>query len=341
MSNNVYMQKLPLILVSLILILCAGFILINCGAGPQLKNIDPDTGQFALDFTDCPGTDCHGVLDTTILQEEPNLIANKELTVEAWVKSKATSTASFTGGILGRFDNAGIVLYVKGGVPKVAIKRVVASGTSTATADYIANSNMTAIADALWHHIAGVLTRADHSAEHTDCTNMTDTVDCTAGGVTCNDDIHLDIYVDGVYRDCNTTYGASNDPATSPGYAGEPFNPHVVVGRAAVPAKTIEGVGANLFPGVIDETRLWRVARSKSDIEACMDDELSFTEPCSRMSGTGLISYMRFNEGQGNVISDWAGLGSGITIYSNTNPPPISFKWLTGWTTGAPLTKHD
>jgi hypothetical protein len=340
-------QKLLFILVIAILTVCAGFIFISCGKGPKSKIANPDKGSYALDFTKCPDTAvCAALLDAS---EES--IADKDLTVEAWVKKdNSTDPSDFTGGIFGRFDNSGIVLYVKNGEPKAAIRRIGASGTSTATADYIVSSGIQ-IVDNLWHHIAAVLTGEDHSAVHVDCgatdsDNKTDTVDCPLVGTVCNNGIHLDIYVDGVYKECNTTFGEDNDTSeTQPAYAGEPGGVFETVGAFCsrtllLPGKDerLEGLDNSRFPGFIDEVRLWGVARTHSQIDQCKSQELSLDSgTCGRIT-PDCISYLRLNEGTGAKINDWCGLGTGVLEPVAGGP----FDWTTGWTTNTPgLNRND
>lgn len=358
------------VLITAIMFVCAGFIFISCGKGPQSKIANPDKGAFALDFSNCDGDLCRALVAIPVAGQSPDKkIANKDLTIEAWVKSKGTVTevpgsgtpstfnTTFTGGIFGHIDTAGIALYVKNGFLKAAIRRVGASGTATATADYIVNSGVQVL-DNAWHHIAAVLTGEDHSAVHADCgdtvsTNRTDTVDCPDPGTICNNGIHLDIYVDGEYKDCNTTYGEDNDTTvTQPAYAGETGqgegveDSYMSVGIFfGTGQENLDGLNDALLPGVIDEARLWGVARSQSQINQCMSRELSLDSgTCGRMTSS-CISYLRLNEGTGATINDWCGLGTGVLELKVDNPAPEPdqfFSWPTGWTTDTPdLTKTD
>ena len=174
-------QQVHLCIILGIILISAAFFITSCGTnplegtGPQEKIADIDAGQYALDFTSCPSGPCRAIVKSEVFIKDPDkTIANKELTAEAWVKKDPkTPAGSFTGGILGRFDIAGLVLFLNGGEPKAAIRRVGATGTSTATSDYIVSSGMQ-IADNLWHHIAAVLTSENHSGVHADC-GATDT----------------------------------------------------------------------------------------------------------------------------------------------------------------------
>ncbi len=51
------------------------------------------------------------------------------------------------------------------------------------------------------------------------------------------------------------------------------------------------------FKGIIDDIRIWNIARTKEQILADMNRELTGTEP-------GLVGYWNFNEGIGNTTSD-------------------------------------
>jgi hypothetical protein len=333
-----FQQKLILVLIAAILIVCASFIFISCGKGPQSKIADPDKGSYALDFTKCEGSFiCRALVDASKVS-----IADKDITVEARVKSKAANPIDFDGAIFGRFDVAGIMLYAKDGVVKAAIRRVGASGTATATADYIVSSGFQ-IVDNAWHHVAAVLTGEDHSAVHADCgdtvsTNRTATVDCPLIGTVCNNGIHLDIYVDGVYKECNTTYGQSNDTSvTQPEYTKDPFGDFESVGVFAETLSFgLDGLNNARFPGIVDEARLWGTARTQSQINQCKSQELSFDSgTCGRMT-SDCLSYLRFNEGTGATINDWCGLGTGVLERSSAE------EWVNGWTTDTQgLVKKD
>lgn len=70
--------------------------------------------------------------------------------------------------------------------------------------------------------------------------------------------------------------------------------------------------GGNMMNGLIDEVRIWDIARSQSDIQATMNTELSGTEP-------GLRAYWRFNEGLGLTTADNSGHGLTGTLNGAVN----------------------
>ena len=66
----------------------------------------------------------------------------------------------------------------------------------------------------------------------------------------------------------------------------------LVIGANQYGASVIEN-----FSGLIDEVRIWSVARTESQIKLNMYSELKGDE-------TGLVGYWRFNEGAGNIVLD-------------------------------------
>ncbi|UCE17852.1 MAG: T9SS type A sorting domain-containing protein, partial [Gemmatimonadota bacterium] len=61
------------------------------------------------------------------------------------------------------------------------------------------------------------------------------------------------------------------------------------------------------FHGVIDEVRLWDIARTSDDIRSHMDSYLTGYEP-------GLVGYWQMNEGSGGTIEDRSGNGCNGTL---------------------------
>jgi len=66
------------------------------------------------------------------------------------------------------------------------------------------------------------------------------------------------------------------------------------------------------WPGKIDEVRIWNVARSPAEIQTYFDRSLHGSE-------SGLVAYWRFDEGNGNIATDFTGNGhTGTLINSPT-----------------------
>jgi len=303
-------------LISGIFLIGAVFIFISCGAGPFLKVFEANKGAFAIDLSLAPAPSTFAAVYTGNANFPS--IAGNELTIEAWVKSK---TATLSGGIFSRYDAAGIVMWVKNNVPKFAI-RIATSPTST---DYtVSSGDTTTLTDGQWHHIAGVLVNSAHTS-HATSTTCTTTVRAETP--------HVDIYVDGVFKDCATT---SSQGANDPNMASV----RDVEGNTAQiglldPQYTpyVDSISSSpLFQGVIDEVRLWTVARTQAQIQACMYQELSLTGGDCGIDFTILKGYWRFNEGTGSDIIDSSGHGSNGWIES-----PSGISWVNGWASGYPF----
>jgi hypothetical protein len=89
------------------------------------------------------------------------------------------------------------------------------------------------------------------------------------------------IYINGVF-DASKSVGSSVSNSTGNLYFG--FNP--VRGDFIAP-----------FKGIIDEVRIWNIARTESEIQSTMNQSLNGNE-------TGLIGYWKFDEGTGTITSD-------------------------------------
>jgi Concanavalin A-like lectin/glucanases superfamily/Bacterial Ig-like domain (group 2) len=81
------------------------------------------------------------------------------------------------------------------------------------------------------------------------------------------------------------------------------------------------------FNGLIDEVRLWSVARSSGDLAATKDVRLLGTE-------SGLVGYWPFDEGSGQVVTDRSGHGNNGELGMNTVPDSWDPTWSAG---GAPV----
>jgi hypothetical protein len=308
-------NKSLLLLVTGILVLSVGFIFISCGKDPQLKVAESDNGPFAIDLSLAPVP--FGVF-FAVNHDFPS-ITGKELTVEAWVKSK---TSSLSGGIMGRNDGKGIVLFVKNNEPKLGIRRspIVPepAGCSqlVTSSECIVDSNALLVQD-VWTHIAGVLTSEDQSSGP---------ANCTAVGT---ENPHIAIYINGQLQNCSTTGSL---------FAEDPASDIFAVGTIGDAGPDIDNGGVNgRFDGVIDEVRLWTVARSRAQIQACMGQELSFTvKGDCYMDPSILKGYWRFNEGDGSASTDFSGAwGTGAV----EGPPTLA--WSGAWVQGAPIVRDS
>lgn len=83
--------------------------------------------------------------------------------------------------------------------------------------------------------------------------------------------------------------------------------------------------GGLAYNGLIDELRIWNVARTEGELQAAMNVGLAGTE-------TGLIGYWRFDEGTGDTAADATGNGHagrlGTSVGADTDDPD--------WTTDTP-----
>lgn len=79
--------------------------------------------------------------------------------------------------------------------------------------------------------------------------------------------------------------------------------------------------------GLIDEVRIWNVARTHAEIQSTMNMDLKGTEP-------GLIGYWCFDEGSGQVAGDSSGKGNHGQLGSTANIDMNDPTWVVS---GAPL----
>ncbi len=99
------------------------------------------------------------------------------------------------------------------------------------------------------------------------------------------------IYINGVF-DTSKSVGSSVSNSTGNLYFG--FNP--VRGDFVAP-----------FKGIIDEVRIWNIARTESEIQSTMNQSLNGNEP-------GLVGYWKFDEGTGSTTADLTSNGNDGTI---------------------------
>jgi hypothetical protein len=111
------------------------------------------------------------------------------------------------------------------------------------------------------------------------------------------------IYINGVF-DTSKSVGSTVSNSTGNLYFG--FNP--VRGDFIAP-----------FKGIIDEVRIWNIARTESEIQSTMNQSLNGNE-------TGLIGYWKFDEGTGTTTSDATSNHNNGTISGATwvpGPTPV------------------
>ena len=116
------------------------------------------------------------------------------------------------------------------------------------------------------------------------------------------------LYLDGV-QDGTATVGQPANAAT---------NALTSVGSA----RTTSGTAAGFFAGVIDEVRIWDVARSQGQISAAKDTEITSPQ-------TDLLGVWNLNEGTGSSLADSS--GNAITGAAVGGPA-----WVDGFTVGPP-----
>src|SRR5262249_10355550 len=102
----------------------------------------------------------------------------------------------------------------------------------------------------------------------------------------------LRVYVDGVLQATGGVFTFAATTSANPLFIGH----------------SLEG-NVN-FEGAIDDVRVWSVARTAAQIAAGKDAELTTPQ-------TGLVAYLKANEGTGDSLADTSGQGNNALI----NPP--------------------
>jgi len=300
--------KMSLLLITAILMLCAGFFIMSCG-DPQQKAKNTDVASCAMDLSEATGPTPVAFPQGSDTNPVPS-IAGSELTIEAWVKKRGTSTIS--GGIFSRYDAKGAGLFVSNDVPSFGIGRETSlpetgctvKGTST---ECIIRSGVS-LGEDVWTHVAGVLVNEDHSSTHSVC-----------GGAEAQTP-HMDLFIDGEFNACSTT--ASK-------FADDPGDEQMTINAVSTAEATLDGVAAGNLNAVIDEIRFWRTARTQEEINNCMDTELGMGGACDRLDPS-LIAYFRLNECEEADISDYSGNGFNGAFEINVGPNKFD-PWAEGW----------
>ena len=301
---------------------CTGGVTVNCDDNcvgvynPNQTDTDSDGSgdaceDNAFDLTQAPeGTIGYAVVNNATLPD----ISGSEFTVEAWVKSGSTD---LTGGIFSRMSylsGGGVSLAVKGNVPRMEIRKATEQSTSTVPYKVIAEDAITAGTG--WYHVAGVLTNEAH--------NHPFTTSCTPAAM--RQTPHMDIYMGGEFSNCATI---------ASGYTGNAGS-LLLIGRLTESMDSYyEPNTSNRFEGVIDEVRFWTVARSQSELQQCMNQELGSSAECA-IDQTKLKGYWRFDEGTGGYVTDSSGHGyQGVLyLYDYTYPRDMTGQWNGGWGIG-------
>ncbi len=153
---------------------------------------------------------------------------------------------------------------------------------------------------------------------------------------------HLDIYVNGKFKECETTFGAAGDTKKSPQFTHDPggLNKMVIasISSGQIPAPLDTDITPSTpLDAAIDEVRYWHVARTQDEIQECMNQELGTSGNCNRLDAN-LIGYWRMNAGEGFNIIDVSGNGfsaSLVEVFEDVD-------WENGWVDGVPsLTRAD
>jgi hypothetical protein len=77
----------------------------------------------------------------------------------------------------------------------------------------------------------------------------------------------------------------------------------------------------NYYSGLIDEVRIWNVARTASEIAANMNVSLTGTEP-------GLVAYWQLDEGEGDTAFDATGNGHNMRLGESSGPDAADPTWV-------------
>ena len=90
----------------------------------------------------------------------------------------------------------------------------------------------------------------------------------------------------------------------------------------AIGARYEDGTAwAYYFNGLIDEVRIWNVARTQDEIQAAMSHHLEGTEE-------GLVGYWRMDEGSGQMLVDYSYNGNHGQLGSTADVDASDPAWL-------------
>lgn len=231
------------------------------------------------------------------------------LTLEAWIFRTGTGTTTTTG-------NGGVIAY------PIVTKGRGESETAGLNCNYFLGINATnqLVADFEAAAASGITTGQNYpvtgasTIPYNQWVHVAATYDGSAG-----DGEKWKLFVNGVKDTTSATTGV-NPPANAVPEAIS--TQHFAIGTAMNSSGTREGT----FLGLIDEVRVWNVARSEAQIAADKSVEIT--------SGTGLLARYGFGEGNGTTTaSSVAGApggtlsGSPVWMHGNsfvTNTPPTA-----------------
>ncbi len=358
------------------------------GSGPYFKVAITDNGEFAIDFDVISAELLALILDNPTLGLDPEVLPNflslgksvesledSEFTIEAWVNvsdnkwNEARSRSDFVASIFSRAsDQNGIILAHDsgGGFPKRY--RITMKHSDQHDPDWVPNSgpNYLAVSDVfaeedVWVHVAGVLTTEDQGTGPGKCVDDGIFVDGDTNPIKIGDeDPHLAIYINGVLNNCGTTDEKYSEALTDmfefPGITSPEFPFNEWIGRAHIAGGSLgqwtslgELDPTDRFTGVIDEVRFWTVARSQTELQACMGQELEITGGICGIDNNILKGYWKFNEGTGMETVDYSGSGntgtkltcSGVNEFGLAKAcdsgGALEIDWSNGWTPGYPF----
>ncbi len=341
-----------------ILVLGISLLLAGCGTeeadeGTETENLsETETGAYAVDFAAAPGVVGFITLDQPT--DSVQSLENKELTIEAWVKTKEhpvnkTLVLPPYGSIFAiGSDFEGIMLWIDEGGWTSFTMLVFPGVAVTDESNRYSVRSVTVLDEANnWYHIAAVLVNNAHS-HYTDDTENPDCYNAQS------EQPHVDIYINGVFDNCGSTganftgdldyvrkeLGTCNgdegvDYVNVDGFCypldkdGNKFKFTGSIGRSQSdwwwPGGEVDRLTpARRFIGIIDEVRFWNVARTADEISENYKREIE--------SQYGLIGYWRLNEGEGNIVLDSSGSGKGgVKMYSDVQGDLV---WEEGWVAG-------
>lgn len=327
--RRIFKKKRPLSVLSILLpaiaVLCAGFFITMCGSGPQTSSMLMNRGAYAIDFSSATSTpDAQlGFIDAG--KSIFDMSGLTGFTIEAWVKRRTGTGENLTGGIFSRSEfvaaSNGIALIAS--APGSAVNEpTFVEVINDAESLVRPGATSTTFTNNQWTHVAAVFTNENHGTSvHSSC----------GYGTTTASIYHLDLYMNGTFVNCGA---AAALPAFSYGER---------IGRLHTnfPGLTFDMTDiATKLNAVIDEVRFWKVARTASQIQQCMGQEIGISGPCAFTSD--LIGYWPLNTGSGSVIGSSGASGNGGTLCycvtgSGCDSGGSSTSWVNGWTTGYPF----